>query len=302
MNTGWLLSDSTEDNTCVARDAVVKHDKIYKKTTSRWAIVALTRPGKADIYRRNVDLANKLQPYSKNHNITFVFFSEDEIPIHTIDNWRRLFKDVGAVRVVNTASNGFNLKVRYGYKYMCKFFAYDMYEYLKDQYDYYMRVDSDCYIHKLNYDIMQWFEDNNGGYGFAARKKEAHGETVQTLPRWSQKYVDNCHIKPTGLMDFPFESCFNFYNNWHLGRVSFFTRPDVHHFLSNVNSSNGILDYRWGDSTIQAYAVRIFMDQKEILQVPSFEYTHGSHNIKVSTFDAGFTSEVPQKLPFWKNK
>ena len=31
-------------------------------------------------------------------------------------------------------------------------------------YDYYLRLDSDCYVTKLNYDIFQWAEDNNVSY------------------------------------------------------------------------------------------------------------------------------------------
>ena len=214
--------------------------------------------------------------------------------------WKEVFKGVASVRYINTYKNGFSGKEKFGYKYMCKFFAMDIYEYLKDDYDYYMRCDTDCYLNKLDYDVMKWAEDNKVEYGFAMRKLEAHKPTRETLPTFSEQYMANCQLKPKSIMDQPFSTCFNFYNNWHIGKVSFFTRPDVQHYLKAVNSSGYILSHRWGDSTIQAYAVRIFMKPENIVQIPNFMYTHASHgNSIVSTFGDGSATTVPQRLPNW---
>jgi hypothetical protein len=215
--------------------------------------------------------------------------------------WTHLFSGVASVRYVNTYANGFDDAERFGYKYMCKFFALDMYEYLKDDYDYYMRCDTDCNLNKMDYDLLQWTEDHRVEYGFAMRKLEAHKPTRDTLPAWSQQYMSNCQMKPTAVMDQPFSTCFNFYNNWHIGKVSFFTRPDVRHYLMAVNASGFIRSHRWGDSTIQAYAVRMFMQPEHIQQVPDFVYTHASHgNTIVSTLGDGSATTVPQRLPNWK--
>ena len=59
---------------------------------------------------------------------------------------------------------------------MCKFFMLDMYDYLKE-YDYYMRVDTDCHITKLEYDVFKWIEDNKVQYAWGTRKLEPHGPT-----------------------------------------------------------------------------------------------------------------------------
>jgi len=141
-------------------------------------------------------------------------------------------------------------------------------------------------------------EKNNVEYGYALRKLEAHGPTKQTLPLWTQKYINRCDITPRALMDKALSVCFNFYNNFHIGKVSFFRRPDVRHFLLAVNASGHILSDRWGDSTIQAYAVRIFMNPERIQMLPNFTYVHGSHDKTVSTF-VGHVSDVPQSLPRW---
>ena len=185
---------------------------------------------------------------------------------------------------------------------MCKFFSLDLYDYLRG-FDYYMRVDSDCYLRTLSYDIFEFAENKGLQYGFAMRKLEAHGPTKQTIPVWTQKYAARCGLTPKSLMDAPMDRCFNFYNNWHMGKVSFFNRPDVRHFLLAVNASGHILSHRWGDSTIQAYAVRLFMDPGALLQVPDFEYVHGSHgNRLVSSVGDGSKTTVPQKLANWKQQ
>jgi len=134
---------------------------------------------------------------------------------------------------------------------MCKFFTLDLYDYLRQGgYHYYMRCDTDCYLSSaISFDLLQWAEDNHVGYGFALRKLEAHRPTAETLPTWCQKYMLQCHIAQAttavAMKETPlFTTCFNFYNNWHIGKVSFFLRPDVQHFLIAANQSGGILQVR----------------------------------------------------------
>ena len=294
-----LLVITVLSNKCAVNTEKKLDNSISKP---RWAIVALAKPGKSEIIKRNKLLAENLRPYASNHNITVVMFSEKQFPASALSMWRKTFDGIATVQFIDTSSRGFNGPERYGYKYMCKFFSLDIYDYLRDNYDYYMRCDTDCYITELKYDILQWAEDNHIGYAFGMRKLEAHKPTILTLPTWSEEYINQCNIQPTALMNEKFHTCFNFYNNFHLGRVSFFNRPDVRHYLESVNNSGYILSHRWGDSTIQAYAVRIFMETSDIYQIPNFKYIHGSHGNKiVSTFNQGEETNVPQKLPMWDN-
>jgi hypothetical protein len=116
--------------------------------------------------------------------------------------------------------------------------------------------------------MFDWVERNDVEYGWAARKIEGHGPTRRTLPPWTANYISKCQVWPSALMDEPLGKCFNFYNNFHVGKVSFFQRPDVLHYLRAVNGSGGVDMHRWGDSTIQAYAVRLFMDPAKIRMIP----------------------------------
>jgi len=94
--------------------------------------------------------------------------------------------------------------------------------------------------------------------------------------------------------------CFNFYNNFHIGKVSFFLRADVQHFLQSVNATGSILTHRWGDSTIQAYAVRTFMNPTAVQLIPNISYVHGSHgDALVTSWGDGSRSTIPQRLPHW---
>ena len=302
-----FIRASNGNNTCAANYVEMKTSTIK----SRWAIIALTlhSPRKSkqqrDMDKRNNLLVKKLRPYAQYHDITFIFFSEHDIPANVVQGWRNLFKSVGNVQYVNTYHLGFNNKKKFGYKYMCKFYSLDVYNLLKD-YDYYMRCDSDCFIEQLEYDMLQWFENHDGGYGFASRKIEAHNVTVKTMPPWIENYMSSCSITPASLMGYSIDVCFNFYNNWHIAKVSFFNRPDVQHFLKSVNSSGNFVNLRWGDSTVQAYAVRLFMDTDQILQVPNFTYLHGSHNYRTSTYIGNNATwsdkkKINKRLPFWKN-
>lgn len=277
----------------------LSHVKSYNSSSpsiKRWAIVALGLFGRKDIDRRNKILAQKLRPYAANHEITFIFFSEKNFPPQAIQNWKRQLSGVAEIKIINTSNLGFaNQKEKFGYKYMCKFFALDLYDYLYGKYDYYMRCDTDCFIRVLDYDLLDWVEQNEVEYGYAVRKLEPHKETIQTLIPWTLEYVKKCQVTPSAPLDRPLDVAFNFYNNFHIGKVSFFARPDVRHYLEAANNSGNIYNYRWGDSTIQAYALRLFMDPTAIAMVPDFKYSHGV--ALVSTFGDGSESKIPQRLP-----
>ncbi len=261
----------------------------------KWAIITLSRPSDPYILQRNAAIVSKLRPYASQHNITSIFFSEEVIPESVEKQWRSGFESIGvAVKIINTAKyayyplkeDGSSNEAVFGYRYMCKFFALDVYKYLKP-YDFYFRIDSDCFLQHLNFDILKWAEDSRVEYAYLLRKIDAHHITQLTLPLFIARYLGRCSINPTCPMDVPLSTCLNFYNNVHIGRVAFFLRPDVQHFLHATNSTGRILDYRWGDSSIQAYAIRLFMSPKGLRQIPHLTYVHGSHaNVTITPLGA----------------
>lgn len=189
-------------NICIGHNAleasVYQDQNKNTSTKARWAIIALvqTRPDKLlDLRRRNTKLMNKIKPYANLHNITFIFFSESIFPSQFLIDWENYYKGIANVRIINTAKNGFNSRKRFGYEYMCKFFGVDVYQYLKDDYEYYMRCDTDCFIKEMEYDVFQWTKDQNVGYGFSMRKIEAHQPTRETISVWTEKYSIKCNLQ-----------------------------------------------------------------------------------------------------------
>ncbi|CAM9793100.1 unnamed protein product, partial [Choristocarpus tenellus] len=77
-----------------------------------------------------------------------------------------------------------------------------------------------------------------------------------------------------------------FYNNFHLSRISRWLQPDVQLYLYHIQKSEGIFEHRWGDSTIQALAVKIFFEPQTIYNIPGITYRHGSHKdiVRVSFY------------------
>jgi hypothetical protein len=181
--------------------------------------------------------------------MTFLFFSEDSFPPTTLQKWREQFHEIGEVHLIDVTSKAYHMPPplpQYGYKWMCKFFTVDLYEYLLP-YDYYLRIDSDNVVISsslsspsaqpiFSYDFMKYVEENEIEYGYVIRKYEPHQETRQTLPSFIETYIDKCKLKPTIPVP-PFDFLFNFYNNFHVGKVSFFTQPKVRHFMVATNTS-----------------------------------------------------------------
>jgi hypothetical protein len=90
-----------------------------------------------------------------------LFFSESKFNVSTIEEWKETFSGtVAKVKLVDTANKGFNNGHRfiYGYEYMCKFFRLDIHEYfVEKKINYYIRLDGDCFIVQVDYDIFHGF-------------------------------------------------------------------------------------------------------------------------------------------------
>lgn len=296
-----MCTHSLSMNRCVPEMDDYKPPK--PQGQARWAIVALTR--RTDILqRRNEQLAVKIRPFAKKHDITVIIFSELDFGINVKSSAERIFNNIAKVKFVNTYADGIkdeNGRYHYGFRYLAKFFTTDMYKYLAD-YDYYWRVDSDDFLEELSYDLFEWVEREGVEFGWMTRKIDGHGATRRTLPPIVAEYVKRCQIWPSALMNDPLAKCFNFYNNFHVGKVSFFLRPDVVNFYSEMFSSGGVAKHHWSDSAIQAYAVRVFMDPGRIRMLPDMVYIHKSHgNLRISTFDKGVSTRdaLPDTLPYW---
>lgn len=160
------------------------------------------------------------------------------------------------------------------YRGMCLFYAMEFLRYLED-YDYIIRIDADSLLHST-LDISE-FITGGATHGYIRDKKDTHGPTCKTLPPAIERYVVENKIKtlcgPEGI------SCCNFYSNFGIMKASFWRSPSVTQFLDFIYNEGGIKNHRWGDSTIQGNALRMFCPPDGIIKL-DFKYEHGSHRFK----------------------
>jgi hypothetical protein len=159
-----------------------------------------------------------------------------------------------------------------GYNGMCLFYAMEMLHYLKD-YDYYVRLDADCQLHSdLNIDN---FINNGDIFGHSHKMLDNHKPTKLTLLPAIKEYIDGNKINT--LCSEKEINCWNYYNNFHITKLDFWRQKEVTDFLEYIYNQGGIRDHRWGDSTIQANAVRMFCPKEKIIQLNDLKYRHDSH-------------------------
>ena len=155
-----------------------------------------------------------------------------------------------------------------GYRHMCRLFSGEMYKFdVIKNYDYYLRLDTDSFIHTpLNYDIFEWAKENECYYGFIAPAVQQDNEKV-VEGLWdfvNQVYPNNI---PDRLM---------FYTNFELGKVSWFLTSEYMNFYNYIDKNGGIYSRRWGDAPIKFLGINLFMNKQNIIPVQGFTYQHGA--------------------------
>ena len=120
-----IIAVSSSVNRCISP---YEENQLSSTRKTKWAIVALAKPSHTSIRVRNEAIASKIKPFTQLYDFTIIFFSEKFISGETLTSWRQSFDNIAQVVTIDTSNRGFNGGVtRYGYKYMCKFFALGKY-------------------------------------------------------------------------------------------------------------------------------------------------------------------------------
>lgn len=155
-----------------------------------------------------------------------------------------------------------------GYRHMCRFFSGEMYRQPSiREYDYYLRLDTDSFIHTpLNYDIFEWAKENECLYGCIAPAIQTdNAKVIEGLwPFINDLYPNSIR---EGMM---------FYTNFELGNVNWFLTSPYMEFYNKIDECGGIYTKRWGDAPIKFLGINLFMPQKNIQPVTGFTYQHGA--------------------------
>lgn len=160
-----------------------------------------------------------------------------------------------------------------GYRLMCKFNAYHIWDYCK-QYDYIFRIDEDCFIEKLDYDVFELMQEKQYAYLRSRWSEESHELTNTTIPAYAHKIIGD---KWTPDM-YDQHNIWVPYCNLYVASTKFFLREDVNRYLRLITGEKLFFTNRWGDHVITGIAIKAFAKEEEVSFVPNFRYLHGSHN------------------------
>lgn len=165
-----------------------------------------------------------------------------------------------------------------GYRHMCRFFSGGLYELpIMNIYDYYLRLDSDSFIHtKIDYDIFEFMKSGNYNYGYIAPAVQYDNpKVVGGLWAEVEKWInDNAIETKMPLSAIPDRKMY--YTNFELAKVSWFQRGGYKALFDHIDSTGGIYTGRWGDAPIKYLGVNLFMPQSELMAMSGFTYQHGA--------------------------
>ena len=184
-----------------------------------------------------------------------------------------------------------------GYTAMCRFWSFQAFPILSEmEYTHFWRVDDDINIRQGTgsniVGLIDEFEAPHP-YTYAYKKYagDAHGLTQLTLPSFAARWARECshtlvlkcgnNKKEVSGEDDLCIDHFNFYNNNGAGRIDFWMLEDVRAFLDSTERAQGIEKFRWGDSTIQALALKMFLREEEFLFMPDEMLLQEHHKHKI---------------------
>ena len=181
-----------------------------------------------------------------------------------------------------------------GYRNMCRFQAGLVFTHpIMQGLEYVMRVDSDAELlpPRIMYDLFDFMKHHNLTYGYKTFTMDAKG-CVKNL--WSNVtlYAATKHIQPSFLKCWPPRQ--NFYNNFDISRLSFWTSRQYKDYFAYIDNLGGIYKYRWGDSPIKGLALSLFAPVDSVHIFEHIGYRHDVYKYK------GYIEKYPQPKPLNK--
>ena len=152
---------------------------------------------------------------------------------------------------------------------MCKFNAFGIWKYL-EQYSYFMRIDEDVIVNKIDLKLLNKQNLDNSFYTVSL-SNETHQPTNETLPIYLKSLL-NLDNKNFYNHKFP-------YTNLYITDVNIFKRKEIIESLKAIAENSDQFKYRWGDLPILGSILNIFDIEIKLLR--KTQYFHISHNVSV---------------------
>lgn len=175
-----------------------------------------------------------------------------------------------------------------GYKIMCKFQMYYVWEYLRD-YEYVIRVDEDVFVHGFKVNTIEMMIKNNIYFSYSKLSYESHVPTNSTLP----EYIKNIYnLKNTYFYNHLFP-----YTNFYVTRTDIWLNPKINLIIKNIAQSDLQGEYRWGDLPVLGCILNI--EKIKAKRIKKLSYLHESHNSYVKS---NLLSSILDRLNFKRIK
>jgi hypothetical protein len=98
------------------------------------------------------------------------------------------------------------------------------------------------------------------------------------LPYIALKYIiqNNITVKqPQMISDgFADSHILNYFNNFEVMKLEFFRRPNVRQWIEEVDRTNGIFKYRWGDAPLRYITLAMFAEAHEVLHRSQYNLSY----------------------------
>jgi len=176
--------------------------------------------------------------------------------------------------------HGFNIPVNFphpfvpgmsfslGYRHMCRLFSGEIFKHPTIRnYDNYLRLDTDSFIHKMEFDLFDFIEKNNIYYGYIEQGVQYDDPGV-TKGLWdlAREIDESLNIEENKM----------YYTNFEVCNTNWFIQKSYMDFYDKIDKSGGIMTGRWGDAPIRYLGVNMLMNKENIHGFEDIQYQHGS--------------------------
>jgi hypothetical protein len=170
---------------------------------------------------------------------------------------------------------------KWNYQIMIRFWFKILFELPQfKQYEYIMRLDDDSKILGIWINVFDEMRSKRAVY-FANDQDVDLEETLpgtMKLPYIALKYIilNNITVKQPEMIRYGFgdSHILSYFNNFEVMQLEFFRRQDVRQWIEEVDRTNGIFKYRWGDAPLRYITLAIFAETHEVLHRSQYNLSY----------------------------
>jgi hypothetical protein len=170
---------------------------------------------------------------------------------------------------------------KWNYQLMIRFWFKILFELPQFQdYEYIMRLDDDSKILGTWINVFSEMRTKRAVY-FANSKDVDLEKTLpgtMKLQHIALKYIvlNNITVTQPEMIRDGFGDGYisNYFNNFEVMKLEFFKRQDVRQWVEEVDRTNGIFKYRWGDATLRYVTVAMFAETYEVLHRSQYNLSY----------------------------